>query len=163
MLVISGKPYCSVLQAKQFGRTSSSCLTVIGIGVCIQEGCHILKILMLTQTHIMVIVYFLSCLLFSFSYCLSSWFCSDLSSPSSSVSCPCVHRWAGRCDHVPSFPAGPSHDSQGAWVLEWCYRHGLLHLWVFSGRPATLSVQVTFITVHPLKCMLLEVKKNFFF
>lgn len=43
-VVISGKLCCSVLQAKQFGTTSSSYVTVIGIGVCIQEMSHIFTV-----------------------------------------------------------------------------------------------------------------------
>ena len=43
-VVISGKPCCSVLQAKQFGTTSSSYLTVIGRDMCIQEASHVFTV-----------------------------------------------------------------------------------------------------------------------
>lgn len=55
---------------------------------------------------------------------------------------PPVHRRAGRSDHVSSLPAGPSHDRQGARLLERRHCHGLLHLRLVFGRPAACSVQV---------------------
>lgn len=51
-----------------------------------------------------------------------------------------VCRRARRSNHVSSLPPGSPHDSQGAQLLERCCRHGLLYLWLFSGRPAARSV-----------------------
>lgn len=43
-VVISGKPCCSVLQAKHFATTCSSYFTVIGIGVCVWRVSHIFTV-----------------------------------------------------------------------------------------------------------------------
>ncbi|XP_059920688.1 major facilitator superfamily domain-containing protein 3 isoform X2 [Gadus macrocephalus] len=51
------------------------------------------------------------------------------------------HRRAGGRHHVPSVPAGPPHDGQGAGLLERRHRHGLLHLRLLPRRRAARTVQ----------------------
>lgn len=127
-----------VVQSCRLNTTSSSpYLSVIEVGVWVQEVLRVLticgKIVMLCQKCTVHKTFCISCIFYF------------LPSLSTALSYYCVHRWAGCSDHVSSFSAGSSHDRQGARFLEWCYSHGLLHLWVVLGRPAALSVQVAFI------------------
>lgn len=68
------------------------------------------------------------------------------------IVCVCVwHRWAGGSDHVSSLPARPSHDCQGAELLERGCCHGLLHRrLIFRWTPAD-QVQVSSSDIRPMR------------
>lgn len=53
-----------------------------------------------------------------------------------------LYRWTGCDNHVPTFPAGPPHDSQRAGGVERGGCHGILHLWLLNWGLFTLPIQV---------------------